>query len=39
MAVGLTKMSSDDMYEINSGIGVEVIHVLGDGLWTMQGLD
>ena len=39
MAVGLTKMSTDQMYEVNSGIGVEVIHVLGDGLWTMQELD
>lgn len=39
LAIGLTKMSTDDMFKINSGIGVECIHVLGDGLWTMEALD
>ena len=33
MAVGLTKMSTKDMREINKGIGVDNIHYLNDGLW------
>jgi PUA domain protein len=33
MAVGLTKMSTKDMKEINKGVAVENIHYLNDGLW------
>ncbi len=33
MAVGLCKMSTKDMREINKGIGVESVHYLNDGLW------
>ena len=33
MAVGVTKMSTKDMVEINKGIGVENCHYLNDGLW------
>jgi len=32
-AVGLTKMSTEDMRKINKGIAVENIHQIGDGLW------
>jgi len=33
MAIGLTKMSTDDIKGINKGIAVENIHYLMDGLW------
>lgn len=33
MAVGLTKMSTKDMRELNKGIGVDNMHYLNDGLW------
>lgn len=33
MAVGLTKLSTQEMREVNKGIGVDNIHYLNDGLW------
>jgi PUA domain protein len=33
MAVGLTKMSTDDIKAVNKGIAVENVHYLMDGLW------
>ena len=33
LAVGLTKMSTNDIREINKDIGVENVHYLNDGLW------
>jgi PUA domain protein len=33
LAIGITKMSTDKMKELNSGIGVETIHYLNDDLW------
>jgi PUA domain protein len=33
MAVGLTKMSTDDIKSVNKGIAVENVHYLMDGLW------
>lgn len=33
MAVGMTKMSTEDMRSINKGIGVDNLHYLTDGLW------
>jgi PUA domain protein len=33
MAVGLTKMSTQEMRDVNKGIGVELIHHLNDALW------
>ena len=33
MAVGLTKMSTQEMKDVNKGIGVELIHHLNDALW------
>lgn len=33
LAVGLTKMSTKDIREINKDIGVENVHYLNDGLW------
>ncbi|ESO03547.1 hypothetical protein HELRODRAFT_79877 [Helobdella robusta] len=36
VAVGLTKMSSKDILNINKGIGIETVHFLNDGLWHMK---
>lgn len=33
MAVGLTKMSRDDIFSVNKGMAVETVHYLMDGLW------
>eukprot|EP00798_Chlamydomonas_sp_ICE-L_P008762 gene8762-33625_t len=33
MAVGITKMSTADMRELNKGIAVDNLHHLNDGLW------
>lgn len=33
MAVGVTKMSTKEMLEINKGIAVDNLHHLADGLW------
>lgn len=33
MAVGWTKMSTEDMRNINKGIAVDNLHYLNDGLW------
>eukprot|EP01036_Dinobryon_divergens_P022990 gene22990-31298_t len=33
MAIGLTKMSTDMIAKVNSGIAVETVHYLMDGLW------
>lgn len=35
-AIGLTKLSTEDIKKINKGVGVEVISYLGDDLWKMQ---
>jgi predicted ribosome-associated RNA-binding protein Tma20 len=39
MAVGITKMSTKDMREVNKGIGVDNLHFLTDGLWRLPRLD
>lgn len=39
MAVGITKMSTKDMREINKGIGVDNLHFLTDGLWRLSRVD
>ena len=33
MAVGVTKMSTKAMRELNKGIGIDNLHYLNDGLW------
>lgn len=33
MAIGLTKLSTQDMRTINKGVAVDMIHHLNDGLW------
>lgn len=35
MAIGCMTMSSDDVKTINSGIGVDNLHYLNDGLWKL----
>lgn len=39
MAIGLTKMSTDEMRSVNKGIGVELMHHLNDGLWKTVAFD
>ncbi|CAL8097888.1 unnamed protein product [Calicophoron daubneyi] len=36
LAIGLTKLSSDDILDINKGVGVENLHYLNDGLWRIK---
>lgn len=36
LAIGITRLSTDDIIKVNKGIGIESIHVLGDGLWTLD---
>ena len=38
LAVGVMKMSTDEILKINKGIGVENIHYLNDGLWRLKAL-
>lgn len=33
MAIGITKMSTDEIVSKNKGIGVDTVHYLMDGLW------
>ncbi|CAG8558308.1 7321_t:CDS:2 [Cetraspora pellucida] len=33
LAIGLTKMSTEDIKKINKNIGVENVHYLNDPLW------
>lgn len=33
LAIGLTKMSTAEIKEVNKGIAVDTIHSLMDGLW------
>ena len=37
-AVGLTKLSSEDIKKFNKGVGVELVTFLGDDLWSIQKL-
>ena len=39
MAIGMTKMSTDEMVAVNKGIGVDTIHFLNDCLWYKERLD
>lgn len=36
LAMGLMKMSSDDIKTVNKGIGVDVLTHLGDPLWHLK---
>ncbi|KAL3878375.1 hypothetical protein ACJMK2_030764 [Sinanodonta woodiana] len=36
LAIGVTKMSTDEIISSNKGIGVDNIHYLNDGLWNMK---
>ncbi|CAN0113760.1 unnamed protein product, partial [Phaeothamnion confervicola] len=39
LAVGLTQMSTEDIRTKNSGIGVDNMHYVGDGLWDLKALE
>lgn len=36
LAVGILKMSPDEILKINKGVGIENIHYLNDGLWRLK---
>ncbi|KAH3839653.1 malignant T-cell-amplified sequence 1-like [Dreissena polymorpha] len=36
LAIGVTKMSTEEIISKNKGIGVDNIHYLNDGLWNMK---
>jgi len=38
LAVGLTKLSSEEIRSVNKGVGVDNIHYLNDGLWALPTL-
>jgi len=33
LGIGMTKMSTDAMKQVNTGVGVELVHFLNDDLW------
>eukprot|EP01112_Ceratiomyxa_fruticulosa_P022383 TRINITY_DN8175_c0_g1_i2.p1 TRINITY_DN8175_c0_g1~~TRINITY_DN8175_c0_g1_i2.p1 ORF type:complete len:182 (+),score=21.95 TRINITY_DN8175_c0_g1_i2:48-593(+) len=39
LAIGVTEMSTKDIKKINKGIGVNNIHFLNDGLWTIEKIE
>eukprot|EP00128_Syssomonas_multiformis_P016871 Colp12_sorted_trinity150504_noHs@18512 len=39
VAIGLMKMSSEEILKTNKGIGIDTIHFLNDGLWGMKQLE
>ncbi|KAJ8141492.1 hypothetical protein OXX80_003689 [Metschnikowia pulcherrima] len=36
LAIGRLSMSTDDIKSINKGVGIELLHYLGDGLWHLD---
>lgn len=38
VAVGITKMNTEEMKKTNKGVGVETATYLGDDLWALQNL-
>eukprot|EP01115_Flamella_aegyptia_P000858 TRINITY_DN1128_c1_g1_i1.p1 TRINITY_DN1128_c1_g1~~TRINITY_DN1128_c1_g1_i1.p1 ORF type:complete len:240 (+),score=37.07 TRINITY_DN1128_c1_g1_i1:42-722(+) len=36
LCVGITKMSTNQIQEVNQGIGIETVHYLNDGLWNIK---
>jgi len=36
VAVGMTKLSTEEMRKVNKGVGVEIAAYLGDDLWAIQ---
>lgn len=36
LAIGKLLMSTDEIKSVNKGVGIEVLHFLGDGLWDLR---
>ncbi|XP_072040205.1 malignant T-cell-amplified sequence 1-B-like [Amphiura filiformis] len=36
LAIGIMKMSADEIKSVNKGIGIDNVHYLNDGLWQMK---
>ena len=39
LAIGIMKLSTEDVKTVNKGVAVEVLHFVGDDLWKNQNLD
>lgn len=39
MAIGILTMSTDEIRNKNKGVAIEMVHFLGDELWTCQHID
>lgn len=37
-AIGITKMSTEEIKAVNKGVGVEILCYLGDDLWNVEKL-
>jgi PUA domain protein len=37
LAIGITKLSTEEIRNVNKGVAVENIHYLNDGLWKLEG--
>ena len=38
VGMGITKLGTEEMKKVNKGVGVEIVHYLGDDLWSIQTL-
>ena len=38
VGIGITKLGTEEMRQVNKGVGVETATYLGDDLWTVQSL-
>ncbi|TDH67691.1 hypothetical protein CCR75_006886 [Bremia lactucae] len=39
MAIGILTLSTDDIRNVNKGVAIEMVHFLGDDLWTCEHID
>ncbi|TYZ68300.1 hypothetical protein PybrP1_012851 [[Pythium] brassicae (nom. inval.)] len=39
MAIGVLTLSTGDIRKVNKGVGIEMVHFLGDDLWTLARID
>jgi malignant T-cell-amplified sequence len=38
VGLGITKLATEEMKQVNKGVGVETVHYLGDDLWAIEKL-
>jgi len=39
IAIGITKLSTEEIRSVNQGVGIETVHFLNDGLWQTTTLE